>query len=132
MACAQAGWGWGGNSRRAFSQGRAFMDRLCQGCGCLIRENTLSYRLRVELFASPDPPAIRPEDLEEDLQAQWKALIETMEQMSADEVEEATDQVHESYEFVLCRHCRQYWHDRFQEYCRQLHYWESDPPPPTM
>ena len=104
------------------------MERMCQGCGCLIRENTLSYRLRVELFASPDPPAIRPEYLEEDLQAQWKALIETMEKMSEDEVEEATDQVHESYEFVLCARCRKYWHDRFQEYCRQLHRWESQPP----
>ncbi len=96
------------------------MDVLCQGCGKIIPETALSYRLRLELYASPEPPSISQEDLEEDLQAEWKALIETLEQMSEKDAQEAVDQVHELYEFVLCPRCRKFWHERLQEICSQF------------
>lgn len=96
------------------------MDTLCQGCGRIIPENTLSYRLRLELFASPESPNFDEEDLAGDLRAEWDALIEAMEQMSDQEAQEAIDQVHELYEFVLCAACRRHWHERLQDICSQF------------
>ncbi len=96
------------------------MSLVCQGCGCSIEDKSLSYRLRLELYASPDAPVFSAEDLEGDLQAQWKALIDKMEAMSDKEVEEATDQVYESYEFLLCPACRRAWHERLKEISSQF------------
>ncbi len=96
------------------------MDILCQGCGRIVPEKELTYRLRLELFASPESPEFGEDDLAGDLQAQWKALIESMEQMSDEEAQEAIDQVHERYEFVLCPACRKLWHERLRDICSQF------------
>jgi len=96
------------------------MKHLCQGCGRIIPDKVLPYRLRLELFAAPETPDLTPEDLAGDLRAEWEALIDTMEQMSDDEAQEAMDQVHELYEFVLCPACRRLWHDKLQDICSQF------------
>lgn len=89
---------------------------VCHGCGANLDRKVVSYRLRIDLFASPEPPELTAEELAGDLRAQWEALVEAMSAMSDAEVEEATDQVHESYEFKLCGACRAMWHARLKEF----------------
>lgn len=96
------------------------MDTLCQGCGRIVSKKALTYRLRLELFASPEPPDLSDADLAGDLRAEWDALLGTLEQLSDEQAQEAIDQVHEQYEFVLCPTCRRLWHERLQEICSQF------------
>jgi hypothetical protein len=79
-------------------------ERVCDQCGIWVETTQPLYRMRVELAAEPWAPEDTgpPGDVREELEA----LVRRLEQMSEDEVEEATSQVHECFEYLLCPACR--------------------------
>lgn len=96
-------------------------SRTCESCGRWIDEGETLFVMTVTLQADPklDMDAIDPETLENSRQ-EFEKLIEAMEKMTAGQVEEATDQVHESYQFVLCPECREEVHGRMKQRTRIL------------
>jgi FPC/CPF motif-containing protein YcgG len=86
------------------------MKQICESCGKIIEEKETAYRMKIELFADPQPPEFSEEDLEEDLEGQLRALIEEMETFDPHDVREAEEQVHEAYLFTLCARCRHAMH----------------------
>jgi len=83
----------------------------CDNCGRAIEPEETAYWVRLEIFASPEPPEIRPADLERDFQAEMLALIEQMERLGPEECEA---QVYEAYRFVVCPTCRRFFHERLK------------------
>lgn len=83
------------------------MERVCDGCGRRLTKSDQAYTLRVEMFASADPLELTVDDLLADHSAQIEKLIEQMEHL---DVEEASDQVYETYTFELCSQCRDELH----------------------
>ncbi|MCX7964722.1 MAG: hypothetical protein N2644_09660 [Candidatus Sumerlaea chitinivorans] len=83
------------------------MERVCDGCGRRLTKVDQPYTLRIEMFASADPVELTVDDLLADHTAQIEKLIEQMEHL---DVEEATDQVYETYTFELCSTCRDELH----------------------
>lgn len=95
---------------------------VCYGCGSALTGGAQSYRLRIELFASPEVPDLSTPaaaGIEPDLREQWDALVKELSAMNEQEVEEATDEVYERYEFVLCTRCRREWHTRLNDLSRR-------------
>ena len=80
------------------------MDGLvCDACGSsLLLDDDVRYVLRMEGFAAYDPLEITRQDLERDLESEMRALMASMEKLSA---EEAQDQVHRTFRFDLCPRC---------------------------
>lgn len=88
-------------------------DRVCENCGRWIERPEILYRVRIDVFAEPtvhldDPLA------ESSSKRRWEDLIQQLEMMSDDQVQEATEQVHERYEFDLCPECRKEMHRRIK------------------
>jgi hypothetical protein len=76
---------------------------VCDACGAtLLLESDVRYVLRMEGHAAYDPMEVTREDLERDLRAEMRALLETLSGLSA---EEAQDQVYRSFDFDLCPRC---------------------------
>jgi hypothetical protein len=86
--------------------------RLCENCGRQMEDDEIAYWVRLEIFASPEPPDVTPEDLEQDHTAQMEALIQEMEKRGPEECEA---QVFESYRFVICGRCRDYFHEHLKD-----------------
>jgi predicted RNA-binding Zn-ribbon protein involved in translation (DUF1610 family) len=89
-------------------------DRLCENCGRWVEPNETLYRLRVELFADGGDGEVRLDPPADNLAGEWEALVRRMENMSPDQVREATDQVHETYSCLLCPECRAELHGRLK------------------
>ena len=87
--------------------------RICDNCGRQIGPDEIAYWVRLEIFASPEPPEIKNADLKEvDFAEQVKALIEQMERLGPEECEA---QVYEAYRFVICTECRAYFHNHLKD-----------------
>jgi predicted PP-loop superfamily ATPase len=86
--------------------------RLCENCGRQMESDEIAYWVRLEIFASPEPPTLTPEDLDQDHTEKMKALIAQMEKVGPEECEA---QVFEAYRFVVCGRCRDYFHDHLKE-----------------
>ena len=83
------------------------MSRTCDNCGRIAPESEQMYTIRIEMFARAEPIEITLEDLLEDHTAKMEELLKQMEQLDP---EEASDEIHESYRFDLCRACRRRIH----------------------
>lgn len=86
--------------------------KLCDNCGKQIGEDDVPYWVRLEIFASPDPPEIEIDDLTQDHTQEMLALIEKMEAIGPEECEA---QVYEAFKFVICPRCRQYFHEHLKD-----------------
>lgn len=89
-------------------------NRVCDSCGRWVEDAEILYHARLEIYAEP---RIGDIDVAEDKDARarrWNRLIESMEKMSDDQVQEATDQVHEEIRFFLCPQCRREMHARIR------------------
>lgn len=96
-------------------------DRICDHCGRWIERNETRYAMTITLQADPGPEIELPEPAEDvDLLEEIQRLVESMEEMSPDQVQEATEQVHESYRFSLCPECRGEMHRRMRRRTRIL------------
>ena len=85
--------------------------RLCENCGRQMEGEEIAYWVRLEIFASPEPPEITPEDLAQDHTEKIKVLIEKMKELGPKECEA---QVYEAYRFVICAACRDYFHEHLK------------------
>ena len=85
--------------------------KLCDNCDRQIGEDEVAYWVRLEIFASPEAPEIKPEDLDRDYAEEMRLLIEKMEELGPEECEA---QVYEAYRFVICPTCRKDFHDKLK------------------
>ena len=83
---------------------------VCDSCGeGLLLADDVRYVLKIEGFAAYDPMEITKEDLEQDLEAEMKRLLDRLSEMGP---QEAQDQVHRTFRFDLCPRCwRRYLKD---------------------
>ena len=73
------------------------------------RHGILSVTLQAE--AGPvDLDASAPGDVRDE----FEKLVQAMERMTAEQIDEATDEVHENYRFALCAECRRDVHHRMK------------------
>jgi len=86
-------------------------SRKCASCRRKIGAKETWFVLRIELFADPSPPAITSEDLKKDHKAEMRKIIE---EMSTANPVEAQDEIHERYEFIVCKDCRRKLHRRLK------------------
>ncbi len=86
--------------------------RMCDNCGKELAPKDIPYWVRLEIFASPEPPVITEEDLLEDHTARMEELIEQMDAIGPAECEA---QVYEAYRFVICPACRSYFHEHLKK-----------------
>lgn len=80
---------------------------ICDNCGQPAPAGAQKYMMKIEMFASADPPVITEEMLEGDAQDKMAQLIEEMKDIDPQELE---DQVYECYIFSLCPKCRAEFH----------------------
>lgn len=80
------------------------MDGLvCDACGePLLLRADVRYILRIEGFAAYDPLELTQEDLKRDFETEWKALMDVLSRLGA---QEAEDGVHRAFSFDLCPPC---------------------------
>jgi hypothetical protein len=83
---------------------------LCSLCKKEIPTGTLTYALRLDLFAAAEDLEITGSDLSGDTGAELKRLIDKLEDLNDDETEEETDRVFERHAFRLCSDCRDELH----------------------
>ena len=86
-------------------------EQYCDYCNKLINKQQQGYALKIEMFALAGPLEFSAQDLKKDYQSELQELIEKLESLDVDEAE---DQVHESYQFVLCAACRHDLHKRLK------------------
>jgi len=89
-------------------------NRVCDNCGRWVEENEILYHARLQLYAEPRISALEVEEDAETRERRWNRLIESMQNMDDDQVQEATDQVHEEIRFHLCPQCRAETHSRIR------------------
>jgi hypothetical protein len=82
----------------------------CSLCKAEILPGKQTYILRIDLFAAPEEPEIREEDLEKDRRGEFEKLMEQLEAMDAEAVQEETDRVFERHVYPLCPICRARFH----------------------
>ena len=76
---------------------------VCDACGAtLLLDTEVRYVVRIEGFAAYDPLEITREDLQKDLEAETRRLIEALSKMSPEDAEE---EVHKEFRFDLCPRC---------------------------
>jgi hypothetical protein len=88
-------------------------DRVCDHCGCWVESNETLYQMQVSIFASPTMD-LDLSETSENLRNKYNNLVKSMENMSHDQVEEAEEQVYESYQYALCAECRELIHRRLK------------------
>lgn len=81
-------------------------ERRCDECGSWVPASEPLYRMRVELAAEPWQPSLPDSKDTGDVRGELEALIRRLEDMTLEQVAEATAQVHELFEFKLCAACR--------------------------
>lgn len=89
-------------------------ERVCDHCGSYIEPTRVLYRLRIELAAEPGPIDIEPMPPLRDVREELADLIRKLNGMDPEQVDEATSQVHEQFDFVLCAGCRAEIRDRLR------------------
>ena len=77
--------------------------RKCDECGGVSARDEQMYTIRIELFARAEPLVFGADDA---LKDHAKAIADLLGAMESIDAEEATDQVHEQYEYDLCARCR--------------------------
>ncbi|MCC6545854.1 hypothetical protein IT570_01705 [Candidatus Sumerlaeota bacterium] len=87
--------------------------RLCDSCGRWIEPNEILYNMTVTIEAS-DVVNLEDNRAADEIRDEFEKLVRAMEQMTSDEIDEATDEVHEDYRFSLCRSCRNDVHKRLK------------------
>ena len=91
--------------------------RVCNECGRAIEPNETSYRVHLSMFAEPNLHQLEREmEMEPPTSDEWEDLIRRMQEMSDEEGAEASDQIHETFSWVLCPECRQQLHDRIKRH----------------
>ena len=85
-------------------------DRVCDHCGRWVEDSETLYEMIVSLRAEPSPTISLEEAEQPDLLEEMRRLVDAMEQMTPEQVEEATDQVFEEHHFLLCPQCRHETH----------------------
>lgn len=76
---------------------------VCDLCNVTIPPHA-HYIVKMEVYADPSMPSINLEELEEtDTDSAMQDLLEQMKHLNEDDL---MDQVHRSFEFVLCRRCQ--------------------------
>lgn len=76
---------------------------ICDRCGTAVPAQA-HYRVRIDVFADPSPPAVTRDDLEElDFERTVSQLLEEMRDVPAEDLEDA---VAKRFEFRLCRSCQ--------------------------
>jgi hypothetical protein len=76
---------------------------ICDRCGNTIAPHA-HYIVKMQVYADPSLPAVSADDLEEtDYQTKVAELLKQMENMSADQLEDA---VYWQREFKICRPCQ--------------------------
>jgi hypothetical protein len=88
------------------------VKRICDNCGRVVPVKEQMYSLRIEMFARAEPLVFTSQDLEQAPGPQMELLLKELEKV---DVEEATDQVYETYGFDLCGRCRGKFHRRMKE-----------------
>lgn len=90
-------------------------EQVCENCGRWIDETEVRYVMHIQIMAEPGPVIrLEPPLSAEELQREIEEQLRRMEAMDPEEVSEAEDQVHESYEFQLCPECRSLIHRRLK------------------
>lgn len=87
----------------------------CDNCGKIIKNSADQYTIQIEMFAKPAPIVIDDKELQKDHLSEMEDIIKNLEQMNDEEVNEATDQVWESYSFTICSSCRIDFHKKFKQ-----------------
>ncbi len=85
-------------------------ERKCHNCNRVVKPESQLYVLKIEMFASPEViiPKQKPGT---DAKAEMEALLKQMETIG---IEEATEQVYESYQYNLCGECRERFHKQLK------------------
>jgi|WetSurMetagenome_2_1015567.scaffolds.fasta_scaffold1539370_1 hypothetical protein len=86
----------------------------CDRCGQEITGKTGRYSLNAQLFAAKTPIVFTEKDRHRNFRQEIADLIQQMEHMNPDEL---NDDVYISYQFDLCKQCRD---KLYQEYKRLL------------
>lgn len=89
-------------------------SRVCENCGRWVAEDEVLFNCRIEIYAEARLRDLEKESDPGEAEQEWEDLIRHLEEMSDEEVQEATDEVHESYEFSLCPECRREMHRRIR------------------
>lgn len=89
-------------------------ERTCENCGRWVDRTETLYRVRLDMFAEPTVKIEDPAPPPQTVARRWEDLIQQLEMMSDEQVQEATDQVHERFEFNLCPECRREMHRRIR------------------
>lgn len=87
--------------------------RVCDSCGRWIESNETLFVMSVTLQAEAGVIEV-DNTAAGDLRDEFEKLINAMERMTADQIDEATDEVHENYRFALCGDCRKDVHKRLK------------------
>lgn len=76
----------------------------CDRCGkALLIEENVRYEVKIEVKAAYDPLEVTIDDLEQDLNAEIRRLIDRMKEMDPQALE---DQVYKAMAFDLCMACQ--------------------------
>jgi NMD protein affecting ribosome stability and mRNA decay len=87
--------------------------RICDNCGRWVEKNEMLYIMEVAIMAEPNPE-IKMEEPQGNAREELEKLVEAMEDMTEEQIDEATDQVHENYRYTLCAECREVVHRRLK------------------
>ncbi len=83
------------------------LPEFCLRCSAPIRPGRGEhYEVLVVAVADPHPPVLTEEDLQQDLDQQWRELLSQVEHLSA---QEAQNQVYRRVQFPLCQRCFRQW-----------------------
>jgi hypothetical protein len=86
----------------------------CASCRAAVPPDAQLYTLRVELFASAEPPEFDDVDMLEDTEVEFQNLLAEMEAMTPKQAESEAAKVFERHEFTLCAKCRAALHTRLR------------------
>ena len=88
--------------------------RVCDVCGRWVENNETLFAMTVTLQAEAGVVNIDDATSGNDARDDFENLVRAMERMSAQQIDDATDEVHESYRFTLCSGCRKEVHNRMK------------------
>jgi hypothetical protein len=91
-------------------------DRTCENCGRWVDQRELLFNVRLQIMAEKtlDLTPAATNDLENSTES-LQELIEALSCYTDEQVQEATDQVHEEFRFNLCPQCRHTLHQRIKQ-----------------
>jgi hypothetical protein len=84
---------------------------VCDRCGEEIKNDASRYTLKTELFAAKTPIVFTEKDRTRNFRKEIEDLIRQMETMNPDEL---CDEVYITYQFDLCKPCRDKMYRQFK------------------